>query len=306
MAKLIYTWVLRSLIAGMGCFWILTLLIHVYPASVGIFAAVAGRRAVCGLGESLNGVSGHVSASAAAKEINIASRLVRQDPKGFHLWETPDGAFWIPAGSDAVLPLLLAQQRQEIYGHVRPREIVLDCGAHVGVYTRRALDAGAKLVVAVEPAPDNLECLRRNFAHELAEGRVIVYPKAVWNRPGEMILHTVTHNSAGDSLVFDYRLGKEFKVPLTTIDRLTAELDLDRVDRIKLDIKGAERQALQGAVETLHKHKPRLAIAAEHYVDDWQKLPQLVQEIRRDYSVRCGPSCYMRDFWMYPETLLFE
>jgi hypothetical protein len=56
------------------------------------------------------------------------------------------------------------------------------CGAHIGVYIREALSLGAKLVVAVEPALENLECLRRNFATEIAAGRVIVYPKGVWDR----------------------------------------------------------------------------------------------------------------------------
>ena len=49
--------------------------------------------------------------------------------------------------------------------------MVLDGGAHVGVYVREALDRGARLVVAIEPAPANVECLRRNFPEEIADGR---------------------------------------------------------------------------------------------------------------------------------------
>ena len=56
-----------------------------------------------------------------------------------------------------VLAILLAQQDRDIYGDdrlgVRQGDIVFDCGAHMGVYTRKALSAGAKLVVAVEPTP---------------------------------------------------------------------------------------------------------------------------------------------------------
>jgi FkbM family methyltransferase len=34
--------------------------------------------------------------------------------------------------------------------------VVLDCGANVGVHTREALERGAKLVVAIEPAPERM------------------------------------------------------------------------------------------------------------------------------------------------------
>jgi len=41
---------------------------------------------------------------------------------------------------------------EEGYG-VRPGDIVLDCGADVGVFARTALKAGAERVVAVEVVP---------------------------------------------------------------------------------------------------------------------------------------------------------
>ena len=71
---------------------------------------------------------------------------------------------------------LLSEQEQRIYGApgdrgVHPGDVVFDCGAHVGTYTRESLKAGARLVVAIEPAPDNLEYLRRNLAKEIAAGQ---------------------------------------------------------------------------------------------------------------------------------------
>jgi hypothetical protein len=35
------------------------------------------------------------------------------------------------------------------------------------------------LVIAIEPVPQNLECIRRNFRTEIESGRVVVYPKLV-------------------------------------------------------------------------------------------------------------------------------
>ena len=87
----------------------------------------------------------------------------------------------------------LAEQERRIYMagsvNVNAGDTVLDCGANVGVFTRVALAAGAKQVVAIEPAPDNVACLRRNFASEIAAGRVIVYPKGVWDKDDVLVLH---------------------------------------------------------------------------------------------------------------------
>jgi FkbM family methyltransferase len=231
-------------------------------------------------------------------------RLVEKDPAGYDLWDTPRGRYWIPAGSDGVLSLLLSQQQQQIYGPPLAGAVVLDCGAHIGAYTREALLAGARLVVSIEPAPDNVECLRRNFAEEIRAGRVIVYPKGVWNREDKLLLHTVTGNSAGDSFIFK-QPGGDVEVPLTTIDHLVKELKLPRITAIKMDIKGAERQALAGAANTLRTQKPRLAVASEHFPDDPERIEALVQSLRPDYTVRCR-SCFKSDDSIRPEVLIFE
>ena len=103
------------------------------------------------------------------------------------------------------MPTLLAQQETRIYGGpdrgVRPGDAVIDCGAHVGVYVRTALDAGAKIVVAVEPAPQNIESPRWNFSQEIAAGQVVVYPQGVWDREEMLPLYSDPANSAGDSFI---------------------------------------------------------------------------------------------------------
>ena len=59
----------------------------------------------------------------------------------------------------------------------QPGDIVLDCGAHVGIFANQALSRGAARVIAIDPDPTQVECLRRNFATEIGEGRVTVVPK---------------------------------------------------------------------------------------------------------------------------------
>ena len=58
-------------------------------------------------------------------------------------------------------------------------------------------------MVAIEPAPENIECLSRNFKDEIARGRVIVYPKGVWDKDDFLTMNIDEHNSAADSFVIN-------------------------------------------------------------------------------------------------------
>jgi FkbM family methyltransferase len=66
-----------------------------------------------------------------------------------------------------------------------------------------------------------------------------------------------------------------------TIDNLIK----DKIDFIKLDIEGAEQDALKGAKNIILKHHPILTICIYHKAQDWYKVPQIVLEIRDDYKI---------------------
>jgi hypothetical protein len=100
--------------------------------------------------------------------------------------------------------------------------------------------------------------------------------------------------------------GAEVQAPLTTIDRVMAELKIDHVDYIKMDIEGAEVRALSGAHETIAKSHPRLSIAAEHLPTDEVLIPQAVKRIWPGYSVVCGPCFETRDGHVRPYVLYFQ
>lgn len=261
----------------------------------------------CSFRDTLNAIGERAKRHKAEDQIRGASRLLKQDPAGYEVWDTPQGSWWIAAGESRELFGLLSEQAGQIYGSgelgVRAGDVVLDCGAHVGIYTRQALKAGAAVVVAIEPAPENLECLRRNMADEIRGGRVIVYPKGVWDRDdfltltaGRSLSHSIVERSSDVSNLL--------KVPLTTIDKVVAELKLQRVDFMKMDIEGAEMRALSGAQKTLSDYKPRLAIAGYHNLDDPQKLPPVVLQAHPGYRMRCGP-CYSAR-GIRPEVLFFQ
>ena len=174
---------------------------------------------------------------------------------------------------------------------VEPGDIVLDCGAHVGVFTALALNWGAARVIAIEPAPENLYCLRRNFPAEIADNRIAVVEKGVWSSEGLLDLRISNTTSTADSFVQPGN-GDLVKVPVTTIDNLVDVLNLPRVDYIKLDIEGAEREALSGARETLRRYHPKVMVAMYHRPDDRIVLPEVIRSAYAGYRHICGPCEY--------------
>lgn len=249
----------------------------------------------------------HASLRDVAKDQILAgSRLVETDAAGFERWETPAGSFWIPSGNGNTLPFNLAEQQLSIYGAVQAGDVVLDCGANVGVFARAALDSGAGRVVAIEPLPQNLECLRRNFARELDGGRLILFPKGVWDSETTLTVRVNPENTAAASFVMGAESWQPISgLPLTTIDNLVAELKLDRVDFIKLDIEGAEVRALRGASATLARFRPRLAVSSYHLADDPVEIPKAVAAAWPGYEIGCG-YCGEVEGFLRPEVLLFR
>lgn len=234
-------------------------------------------------------------------QAGMLRRMRKVDEDGrFQLWSTPQGEFWYlgaPTGQDA---FVLAEEEIDLYraARIAAGSIVLDCGANYGTFTRRALNQGAAKVVAIEINPEEQATLRRTFAREIGEGRVIVYGKGVWDKDDDLDLR-------GDSVVLP-RAGTPTRLPVTTIDHVVSELQLSSVDFIKMDIEGAEKNALRGARTTLAKFSPQMAISSEHLPDDMQSIPALVNNlIPGRYRMEYGRCFYVKPFHAPPNVLHF-
>jgi FkbM family methyltransferase len=203
------------------------------------------------------------------------------------LWATPLGRFWGTERDGRELDLLTLEQAVgDIYEQrsvsVRDGDIVIDVGAHLGTFTRIALQRGARLVVAVEPDPVNAACFGRTFATEIADGRVRLVQAAAWHSAGSLNFEVGDASQTGH--VGSSDSARAVVVRAVRLDEVADELKLGRVDFIKMDIEGAERHALAGAQQLLAAHKPRLAICIYHAPDDPEVVPRVVREANDTYQ----------------------
>ena len=223
---------------------------------------------------------------ARRTRFDVAQAVGKGDAPCPVLWKTPLGRFWGTVRDGRELDLLtLEQAGGDIYEQrgvsVRDSDIVFDVGAHLGTFTRMALHRGARQVVAIEPDPVNAACFRRTFSDEIADGRVRLVEAAAWHSPGSLEFETGAASQTGH--VAGAHSAKSVTVRAVTLDGLVDELQLGRVDFIKMDIEGAERHALAGAKTLMAAHKPRLAICIYHAPDDPDVVPQVVRGANKSY-----------------------
>jgi len=140
-----------------------------------------------------------------------------------------------------------------LYSHfpVRKEWIVLDVGAHVGIFTLFVASRlrGTGTVLAIEPCPQNYELLARNILTDKYRN-VIAFREALSDNVGSTKLFLST-DSASHSIVGDGKAS--INVDTETIDNIVSRMNLPRIDLLKINAEGAELSILQGAERSMHR-----------------------------------------------------
>jgi len=166
---------------------------------------------------------------------------------------------------------------------VNPDDIVIDAGSFIGDFAAYASIKGAT-TYAFEPTKSNFKCLQ---ATADLNGNIIPVNAGLGNE--KCYLELITSDDLyGNTNSFSknfLHINKMEKTEVTTIDAFVQENNLPKVDFIKADIEGFERQMLLGAKETLAKFAPKLAICTYHLPDDPQVLEQIIREANQKYNI---------------------
>ena len=167
-----------------------------------------------------------------------------------------------------VFSLLREQLVDHIYTklyELKKGDTVVDAGAHIGVFTVFAAksvgDDGE--VIAIEPEKKNLGSLRKNIEINSLDN-VAVVPKGLWDGRSKKRLY-LTRSSVGHSLI--HSSDKTEEIEVDTLDNILEGLGVSKVDFIKMNIEGAEIQALRGMKKTLKSSGVKLIIEAHHLVN---------------------------------------
>ncbi len=159
--------------------------------------------------------------------------------------------------------------------------VVVDGGANdglFGVFAAAMLDPVT--LVGFEPIDANVSQCEANWT----KIRHTLHPVALGDRHGTARFHLV---SLTGSTLYPDEAAHAKPGPLQTVAVEVIPLDslhLGRVDLIKLDVEGAEEDALRGATETVHRCRPFILCSYEHHVNNRERLKQFALD--QGYTVR--------------------
>jgi FkbM family methyltransferase len=155
-------------------------------------------------------------------------------------------------------------------------EVYVDGGAFDGDSVRMFIDrvnGNYERILAFEPDPQTFKKLSKNL-HALP--RVELFNCGLHRAKG--VLRFNNDGSRGAIISTE----GDFRINVVGLDEV---LDNTRATFIKMNIEGAEREALRGAAKTIASWRPKLAISAYHRPSDLWEIPKLIRELDADYRL---------------------
>lgn len=151
---------------------------------------------------------------------------------------------------------------------VREGGLLLDIGANAGQISLNAAHRAHIMRLqdfqcfAFEPNPYAVQVFRNNLElNEDLQKHITMIPKAVGAHGGFADLYfNPGHSGCGSLEIGDEFNSEIVKIPVCTVDDFISEQGLSHIDLMKIDVEGFEKSVLQGAEQTLKKHRPALII----------------------------------------------
>lgn len=172
---------------------------------------------------------------------------------------------------------------------------VLDIGSNVGNHAVFYARCGAKRVYAFEPNPRANRLLRTTVAiNDLQRIDLTHADLAIGAKPGELFVDTPVASNLGKTrMVAEGVATSEVKVQVARIDDLALE---GRIAFVKVDVEGMELDVLDGAAETIARHRPALGIEVDNEnvrrFWDWAEAHRYhVVRAVRDYPANVNYVC---------------
>lgn len=158
-------------------------------------------------------------------------------------------------------------------------EVYLDLGAYNGDTVREFINdvnGAYERIIAVEPDKKNFAKLQKNT---LQYHNINYLNYGIWQEKTELFFSS----KAGRNSSLTAEGGRV--VQCIGIDEIQKEFQENPITYIKMDVEGAEKQALLGAESTVKNHKPKMMVSAYHRNEDLFLLPSLIRNYNPEYEI---------------------
>ena len=208
---------------------------------------------------------------------------------GIELWGGRALALGVPADIANFLSDLSGIIKENQYNYENFKNaVIIDAGANIGLFSLYACARGAKKVYAFEPVRETYAMLKNNIAANSLGKAITVVNAALGAKRGEAKIKCCTKGE-GSAMIAGGNAGVNEGLNYEAV-RGVKVLALDdiirrKVDLIKIDVEGYEKQVLLGAAGLIKAYKPVLSFSAYHRSTDKKTLPRVVLGLRKDYRI---------------------
>ncbi len=176
------------------------------------------------------------------------------------------------------------EYNQYFHPKVKPEDndIIVDAGAYIGDTIEEIIkqNINYKKIYAFEPDNENYSKLIENTKEY---DNIFCNKFGLWNQTDK--LHFISDGTAGSSITDNLNEANQ------TIDVISLDeffKDKEKPTLIKMDIEGAELEALTGAKEIITKYKPKLQICIYHKPEHLWQIPMLLKDWVKEYRLYIG------------------
>lgn len=139
-------------------------------------------------------------------------------------------------------------------------DVFVDVGSHIGNYTLRiAKKVGSEgKVIAIEANPNNFRALVEGIKLNNLEN-VTALNVAAYDEKCEMPMYFTPKGKGRGSIIYSDRQEKtNYNIQAKPLDIILEDLEIPQIDYIKVDVEGAEYEALKGAKKTIERYLPKI------------------------------------------------
>lgn len=166
---------------------------------------------------------------------------------------------------------------------VKSGDIIIDAGAFVGdTALLYAINTEKNCEIhSFELIEESNILMKENLELNNISHLVKINQLALSDKSNETVrINKVAHRAGSN--IFGSADGESIQT--ISIDDYTIKNNIERIDLIKMDIEGAEKQALIGSTRVIQKHKPKLAICLYHKPSDIFEIPETILNIDSSYN----------------------
>jgi FkbM family methyltransferase len=175
-------------------------------------------------------------------------------------------------------------------------EVFIDGGGYIGDTTLQFIEnthGKFKKIHVFEAVAETFGEMQQNLsASNVDSSKVIAHNVGLFSSPKEVFF-----NQGGSGARISNR--GTAPVKLVSLDGYLSEKECSEITYIKLDIEGAELDALEGMKDTILKYKPKLAICIYHLPTDLWRIPLFIHRLNPAYKL------YIRQHHSVHETVCY-